>query len=85
MKFAHVADMHFDTAFTSLESKKELGDLRRLEQRDVFKKMIEKIKQREIPYLFISGDLYEQKKRVAWTIVIYYLYAFQLIMGLQAY
>lgn len=61
MKFAHVADMHFDTAFTSLESKKELGDLRRLEQREVFKKMIEEIKQRQIPFLFISGDLYEQK------------------------
>lgn len=61
MKFAHVADMHFDTAFTSLENKKELRDLRRLEQREVFKKMIEEIKQREIPYLFISGDLYEHK------------------------
>lgn len=61
MKFAHIADMHFDTAFTSLENKKELGDIRRLEQRDVFKKMIEEIKQREIPYLFIAGDLYEQK------------------------
>ncbi len=61
MKFAHIADMHFDTAFTSLENKKELGNLRRLEQRDVFKKMIEEIKQREISYLFIAGDLYEQQ------------------------
>ena len=61
MKFAHIADMHFDTAFTSLENKKELRDLRRLEQREVFKKMIEEIKTRHIPYLFISGDLYEHK------------------------
>lgn len=61
MKFAHIADMHFDTAFTSLDNKKELGNLRRLEQRDAFRKMIEEIKQRDIPYLFISGDLYEQK------------------------
>ena len=61
MRFAHVADMHFDTAFTSLENRKELGDLRRLEQREVFKKMISEIKKREIPYLFIAGDLYEQK------------------------
>lgn len=61
MKFAHIADMHFDTAFTSLENKKELGNIRRLEQRDVFKKMIEEVKQREIPYLFIAGDLYEHK------------------------
>lgn len=61
MKFAHVADMHFDTAFTSLDNRKDLGNLRRLEQRDAFRKMIEEIKQRDIPYLFISGDLYEQK------------------------
>lgn len=61
MKFAHVADMHFDTAFTFLETKKEIGDKRRLEQREVFKKMIQEIQRREIPYLFISGDLYEQK------------------------
>ena len=61
MKFAHVADMHFDTAFTSLENKKGLGDLRRLEQREVFSKMIEEIKKRQIPYLFISGDLYDNK------------------------
>ncbi len=61
MKFAHIADMHFDTAFTSLENKKGLENIRRLEQREVFKKMVEEIKQRKIPYLFISGDLYEQK------------------------
>lgn len=61
MKFAHVADMHFDTAFTFIENRKGLGDQRRLEQREAFRKMINEIKQREIPYLFIAGDLYEQK------------------------
>ena len=61
MKFAHAADMHFDTSFASLESKRGLGNLRRLEQREVFRKMIEEIKERKIPYLFIAGDLYEQK------------------------
>ncbi len=61
MEFAHIADMHFDTAFSSLENKKGLGTLRRLEQREVFKKMIDEIKNRNIKYLFISGDLYEQK------------------------
>ena len=61
MRFAHAADMHFDTAFTSLESKRNLGDLRRLEQREVFKKMIEEIKKRDINFLFIPGDFYEHK------------------------
>ncbi len=61
MKFVHVADMHFDSNFTSLENKRELADIRRLEQREVFKNMINIVKENNIPYLFIAGDLYEQK------------------------
>ncbi len=61
MKFVHIADMHFDSPFVNLSDKDRLGDLRRLEQRKVFKKVIEYIKQNEIEYLFISGDLYEHK------------------------
>lgn len=61
MKFVHMADMHFDRPFINLSDKGILGDLRRLEQRKVFKKVIEYIKQNEIEYLFISGDLYEHK------------------------
>jgi len=56
-----MADMHFDMPFTSLENYKNLGDQRRLEQREIFKKAIEIIKQNNIPYLFISGDLYENE------------------------
>ena len=61
MKFVHIADMHFDSAFVNLSDKDILGDLRRLEQRKVFKKVIEYIKENSIPYLLISGDLYEHK------------------------
>lgn len=61
MKFVHIADMHFDSPFVNLSDKDILGDLRRLEQRKVFKKVIEYIKQNKIEYLFISGDLYEHK------------------------
>lgn len=61
MKFVHIADMHFDAPFTVLSQKKDLGDLRRIEQRQVFKKVIDYIKQENIPYLFISGDLYEHE------------------------
>lgn len=61
MKFVHIADMHFDSPFVNLSDKDILGDLRRLEQRKVFKKVIEYIKQNEIEYLFISGDFYEHK------------------------
>ena len=58
MKFVHIADMHLDSAFTRLSDKGIMGDLRRLEQRKVFKKIIEYIKENNIDYLFISGDLF---------------------------
>ena len=61
MKFVHIADMHFDSPFVNLSDKESLGDLRRLEQRKVFKKIIEYIKENKIEFLFISGDLYEHK------------------------
>ena len=61
MRFIHMADMHFDSPFTALSSREELGDLRRLEQRKIFKEIIDKIKNEKIPYLFISGDLYEHQ------------------------
>lgn len=61
MKFVHIADMHFDTPFTLLSSRRELGEARRMEQRQAFKKAINYIKENNIPYLFIAGDLYEQE------------------------
>lgn len=61
MKFVHIADIHFDSPFVNLSDKDMMGDLRRLEQRKVFKKVIEYIKENDIKYLFISGDLYEHK------------------------
>lgn len=60
MKFVHIADMHFDVPFTTL-SRNNLGDKRRLEQRKVFKQIIDYIAQNEIDHLFIAGDLYEHE------------------------
>ena len=60
MKFLHMADMHFDAPFSTLATKKNLGDIRRLEQRNAFRKVIEYIKENNIDYLFIAGDLYEE-------------------------
>ena len=61
MKFAHMADMHFDTPFSFLNMKESLGEKRRLEQRNAFRKAIDYIKENEIEYLFIAGDLYENE------------------------
>ena len=61
MKFVHIADMHFDSPFATISDKGNLGEKRRIEQRIVFKKIIDYIKENDIEYLFISGDLYEHK------------------------
>ncbi len=60
MKFVHIADMHFDTSFTQI-SNTEVGAIRRLDQRKIFKKIIDFIKANNIEYFFIAGDLYEHK------------------------
>ena len=61
MKFVHIADIHFDSPFVNLSDKEALGDIKRLEQRKVFKKVIEYIKENSIDFLFIAGDLYEHQ------------------------
>ena len=61
MKFIHMADMHFDSAFVNLAGKENLAAERRMEQRKVMKDIIDYIKSNSIPYLFISGDLYEHE------------------------
>ena len=59
MRFVHIADMHFDIPFTTLNNKEDLSEKRRIEQRNALKKVIEYIKNNHIEYLFIAGDLYE--------------------------
>ena len=61
MKFVHIADIHFDSPFINLSDRETFGDLKRLEQRKVFKKVIEYIKPYNLKYLLISGDLYEHQ------------------------
>ena len=61
MKFVHIADVHFDCPFSSLSVRENLSDVRRLEQRNVFKKVINYIKENDVKFLFISGDLYDNE------------------------
>ena len=61
MKFIHIADLHFDRPFVSLQGNKELSKKRKLEQKYNFRRVIEYIKEHGIELLFISGDLFEQK------------------------
>lgn len=61
MKFVHLADVHLDMPFTSLKNNKELAKRRRLEQKFIFKKAIDLVKEENAQVLFIAGDLFEDK------------------------
>jgi len=61
MKFVHIADVHLDTPFKTISDRVDIGIERRLEQREALKKVINYIKENNIEYLFISGDLYDQE------------------------
>lgn len=61
MKFVHIADIHFDQSFTTLDSLAQAGEERRLDQRKAFRKVIEYVRDNKIPYLWIAGDLYENE------------------------
>ena len=51
MKFVHIADMHFDAPFVVLNSRTNWGEIRRIEQRDALKKIINYIKGNNIKFL----------------------------------
>lgn len=61
MKFVHIADVHLDTPFKTISDRADIGIERRLEQREALKKVTNYIKENNIEYLFISGDLYDQE------------------------
>ena len=60
MKFVHMADMHFDSPFSTLAQDETIAQERRLEQRKALKDVVEYIKENDIKLFLISGDLYEQ-------------------------
>lgn len=61
MKFVQVSDVHFDMPFTTISQRADMGIERRLDQRRAFKKVIEFVKNNNVDFLFITGDLYEQE------------------------
>ena len=60
MRFIHMADVHFDGPYTATTNRKDFVTMRSIEQRESFRKAIKYIYDEKIPYLFISGDLYDQ-------------------------
>ena len=56
MKFVHIADMHFDSSLSSLSEIEGLTDKIRLEQREIFRKIINYIK--ENTKIIVKNDIY---------------------------
>ena len=47
MRFVHIGDVHFDVAFSTISSRADFGEERRLEQRRGFKQAIDFVKEME--------------------------------------
>lgn len=58
MKFVHLADIHLDMPFKIIG---QHGEKRRIEQLDILRKVSEYIKENDIKYMFLAGDLYEHE------------------------
>lgn len=60
-KFLHMADLHLDAPFSSLSVFRGAASERRLEQKIIFKKIIETAQAEDVDAVFISGDLFEHE------------------------
>lgn len=61
VKFIHTADVHIGMKFTKGKINGELGKKRRIEIIDTFLRIVDRCKEKDIDYLFISGDLFEDE------------------------
>ena len=59
LKFLHCSDIHLDAPYIGLSSEKT--DERRRELRMTFMRMMEYVREREVNYVLMSGDLFETK------------------------
>ena len=84
MKFIHLADVHFDTPLLSLKNNRELIKKRRTEYKQVFRDVIQLCKKEEVEFLFISGDLFENKFVQRGTIE-FLISSFQLIPNTKVF
>ncbi len=61
MKFVHIADVHLDMPFTCFKNNREWIKRRKIEQKYIFRKTIDLVKDENADVLFIAGDLFEEK------------------------
>lgn len=68
LKFLHCADIHLDTPFAGLPADK--CEERRRELRASFARMMEFVREREIDYVLIGGDLFDSEFATSTTVDI---------------
>jgi DNA repair exonuclease SbcCD nuclease subunit len=56
-----MADVHFDMPFTMFKGNRKFIEKRRIEHRQIFKDTIDFARETAVDFLFIAGDLFEQK------------------------
>lgn len=59
VKFIHMADLHLDMPFTNLNKEKGLSAVRRKEQRDALKAVLDRAVSEKVDFILIAGDLFE--------------------------
>ncbi|TCO68297.1 metallophosphoesterase family protein [Marinisporobacter balticus] len=66
VKILHCADLHFDTPFSELSRNK--SESRKEDLRETFGTIIELVKKEKVGILFISGDLFDNKRVMQTTL-----------------
>ena len=59
VKFIHMADLHLDMPFTNLNKEKGLSAVRRKEQRDALKAVVDRAITEKVDFILIAGDFFE--------------------------
>jgi len=75
VKFIHMADLHLDMPFTNLNKEKGLSAVRRKEQREALKSVLDRAVAEKVDFILIAGDLFEynyvRKSTIAYVIELF--------------
>lgn len=61
VSFIHTGDLHLGSLFKSASFSGTVGKERRIELWDTFKRIINRAKENSVDFLFIAGDIFEEK------------------------
>ena len=61
IKFIHTGDLHLGLQFENVSFSKEIANRRRIELWTTFERIVNKAIEDSVDFLFIAGDLFEEK------------------------